>query len=60
MKISEISAIVNKMDTSISIGITCEVNSRIGIINIENIGTNDNIYPIPFDNACVVFKLSAR
>jgi len=60
MKISEINAIVNKMDTSSSIGITCEVNNRIGIINIENIGTNDRIYPIPFDNACVVFKLNAR
>ena len=60
MKISEISAIVNKIDTTNSIGITCEVNNRIGIINIENTGTNDRMYPIPPDKACVVFKLNVR
>jgi len=60
MKISEISEIVNKIDTINSIGITCDVSKRIGIISIENIGTNDSKYQIPFYKACVVFKLKAR
>jgi hypothetical protein len=60
MKISEIIAIVNKIDTNTSIGITCDVSRRIGIINIEKTGTKDRKYPIPLDNAWVVFKLNAR
>jgi len=60
IKISEISAKLNKIDIMISIGITCCVNKRIGIINIENIGMYDRVNPKLLLNDCVVFRLNAK